>query len=64
MGKQLLTTLTNAQLNPLAVEESKMNSHPLQNFCMMSYGTEYPLGQSELAVLVLSPPGSSTGKLG
>lgn len=57
-------TLTSAQLTPLAVQESNMNSHPLQNFCMMSYGTEYPFGQSKLAVLILFPPWSSTGKPG
>lgn len=31
--------LTDAQLIPQAVEESKINSHPLQNtFSVMSYG--------------------------
>ena len=28
-----------------AAEESKMNSHPLQDSCMMSYGMEQPVVQ-------------------
>ena len=45
---------TYAQLAPRAAEESKMNSHPLQNsFHMMSYSMEYPFGQFKSAVLVL-----------
>lgn len=42
MQKQLLiTSPTNAQITPRAVEESKMNLHPLQNsFFMMSQGME------------------------
>ena len=51
--------ITDAQLE----EESKINSHPLQNsFCMMSYDTEYPFGQFKSSLLILFPP-SSLGPL-
>ena len=45
--------LTDAQLIPQAVEESKINSHPLQNsFCMMSHVMEYLFGQLKSAILI------------
>jgi len=48
--------MTEAQQAPQVVEESKMNSCPLQNsFCMMSYGMEYPFGQLKSDVLILFP---------
>lgn len=48
---------TDAQLALQAAEESKTNSHPLQNsFCMTSYGLEYPFSQLKTAVLILIPP--------
>lgn len=48
---------TDAQLALQAAEESKTNSHPLQNsFCMTSYGLEYPFSQLKTAVLILFPP--------
>lgn len=48
--------LTDAQLIPQAMEESDINSHPLQNsFCIMSYIMEYPFGQLKLVILILFP---------
>lgn len=49
--------MTDAPLASWAVEESWMNSQPLQNsFCKMSRGVEYSFGQFESAVLILFPP--------
>ena len=52
MHKQLLTSTL------WAVEESKMQSHSLQNFCLVSCGMEYPFGPFKSAVLMLLPPSS------
>jgi len=51
--------LIGTQPAPQAVEESSLNCHPFQNsFCMMSYGTEYPFGQFQSALVILFPPSS------
>jgi len=56
---QLLTTPDQHPASPSEVEESEMNSHPLQNsFCMMWYSMEYPCGQFKSAVPILFLPTS------
>ena len=54
--------LIGTQPAPQAVEESSLNCHPFQNsFCMMSYGTEYPFGQFQSALVILFPPSILSG---